>query len=206
MVHESTPGEVFTLGASCWPAANHRGMTAWSCHPRRAKPAKLPFWRGEKVPGARSSSGAHSVAFTREIAALPWKPRRAKRLQPARTSLRRDRCATTCSSYLREQVRGYRRMPDRSRGETLPERFRDELGDHRVCILSPLGARVHAPWAFAITYFEAKAAPVATTRATLVEATYNDDGIVAALRRQRRSARRISLTSLSCSNRNWSKT
>ena len=30
------------------------------------------------------------------------------------------------------------------------ERFRDELGDWRICILSPLGARVHTPWALAI--------------------------------------------------------
>ena len=30
------------------------------------------------------------------------------------------------------------------------ERFRDELGDWRVCLLSPFGSRVHAPWATAI--------------------------------------------------------
>ena len=30
------------------------------------------------------------------------------------------------------------------------ERFRDELGDWRVCVLTPFGGRVHAPWALAI--------------------------------------------------------
>jgi ATP-dependent helicase Lhr and Lhr-like helicase len=30
------------------------------------------------------------------------------------------------------------------------ERFRDELGDWRVCLLSPFGAQVHAPWAMAL--------------------------------------------------------
>ena len=30
------------------------------------------------------------------------------------------------------------------------ERFRDEIGDWRVCILTPFGARVHAPWSMAI--------------------------------------------------------
>jgi ATP-dependent Lhr-like helicase len=30
------------------------------------------------------------------------------------------------------------------------ERFRDELGDWRICLLSPLGGRVHAPWALAL--------------------------------------------------------
>ncbi|NIR35517.1 MAG: DEAD/DEAH box helicase, partial [Actinobacteria bacterium] len=30
------------------------------------------------------------------------------------------------------------------------ERFRDEIGDWRIVILSPFGARVHAPWAMAL--------------------------------------------------------
>ena len=30
------------------------------------------------------------------------------------------------------------------------ERFRDEIGDWRVCVLSPFGTPVHAPWAMAI--------------------------------------------------------
>ena len=30
------------------------------------------------------------------------------------------------------------------------ERFRDEIGDWRVCILTPFGGRVHAPWAMAL--------------------------------------------------------
>src|SRR5678816_2031636 len=30
------------------------------------------------------------------------------------------------------------------------ERFQDELGDWRICILSPFGGRVHAPWALAL--------------------------------------------------------
>ncbi len=31
------------------------------------------------------------------------------------------------------------------------QRFRDEIGDWRLVLLSPLGARVHAPWAMALT-------------------------------------------------------
>ncbi len=30
------------------------------------------------------------------------------------------------------------------------ERFRDEIGDWRMCVLTPFGARVHAPWSMAI--------------------------------------------------------
>ncbi len=32
------------------------------------------------------------------------------------------------------------------------ERFRDEIGDWRLVLLSPLGARVHAPWALALQH------------------------------------------------------
>ena len=55
------------------------------------------------------------------------------------------------------------------------ERFRDELGDWRVCVLSPFGARVHAPWALAI---EAK---VRDRHGVEVQAIWGDDGIVVRL-------------------------
>ena len=32
----------------------------------------------------------------------------------------------------------------------LIERCRDELGDWRICVLTPLGAQIHAPWAMAV--------------------------------------------------------
>ena len=32
----------------------------------------------------------------------------------------------------------------------LIERFIDEIGDWRICILSPFGSTVHAPWAMAV--------------------------------------------------------
>jgi ATP-dependent Lhr-like helicase len=51
-------------------------------------------------------------------------------------------------AYLEEQRAATGRLPD---DRTLVvERFRDELGDWRVAIHSPFGARVHAPWALAI--------------------------------------------------------
>ena len=43
----------------------------------------------------------------------------------------------------------------------------------RVCILSPFGARVHAPWALAI-----EAALAARTRRRASQTLYSDDGIV----------------------------
>ena len=50
------------------------------------------------------------------------------------------------------------------------ERFRDELGDWRLCLLSPFGGRVHAPWAMAV---EARMAEEGRP----VQAIWTDDGI-----------------------------
>src|SRR5439155_4864465 len=51
------------------------------------------------------------------------------------------------------------------------ERFRDEIGDWRVCILSPFGARVHAPWAMAV------AARLRDSLGVDVQSIWSDDGI-----------------------------
>ena len=55
------------------------------------------------------------------------------------------------------------------------ERFRDELGDWRICVLSPFGARVHAPWALALE------ARVQDRLGLEVQAIWDDDGIVVRL-------------------------
>ncbi len=52
------------------------------------------------------------------------------------------------------------------------QRFRDELGDWRVCLLTPFGARVHAPWALAIERRLREA------RGVEVQPIWSDDGIV----------------------------
>ena len=55
------------------------------------------------------------------------------------------------------------------------QRFRDELGDWRVCLLSPFGARVHAPWALAIE------ARLRERLGVEVQPIWSDDGIVVRL-------------------------
>ena len=52
------------------------------------------------------------------------------------------------------------------------ERFRDEIGDWRVCVLTPFGARVHAPWAIAVR------ARLDERLGLPVEVMWADDGIV----------------------------
>ena len=56
--------------------------------------------------------------------------------------------------------------------EIVVERFRDELGDWRVCVLSPRGGRIHAPWAMAV------AAQIRQESGIEVETLWGDDGFV----------------------------
>ena len=52
------------------------------------------------------------------------------------------------------------------------ERVRDELGDWRVCVLSPRGGRIHAPWAMAVV------AKIREETGIDVETLWGDDGFV----------------------------
>ena len=72
--------------------------------------------------------------------------------------------------YLDEQVEATGVLPDDR--TIVIERFRDEIGDWRVCILTPFGTPVHAPWAMAIErrLVERYELPV--------ETMYGEDGIV----------------------------
>src|SRR5262249_24807146 len=72
-------------------------------------------------------------------------------------------------AYVAEQKQATGTLPsDRS---IVVERFRDELGDWRVCVLTPFGGRVHAPWALAI------GAAVRERLGTDLYAIWTDDGI-----------------------------
>ena len=51
------------------------------------------------------------------------------------------------------------------------ERFRDELGDWRLCLLTPFGGRVHAPWALALE------ARIGERSGAEVQTIWSDDGI-----------------------------
>ena len=72
-------------------------------------------------------------------------------------------------TFLREQEQATGAVPsDRT---IVVERFRDEIGDWRVCVLTPYGARVHAPWALALR-------PACRSRwASTPTSFWSDDGI-----------------------------
>jgi ATP-dependent Lhr-like helicase len=143
MVFESRRGEVFVLGASSWRIEDiTRDRVIVS--PAPGEPGKMPFWKGDK-PGRPLELGRAIGAFTRELHATP-RPQAIERL---RTEVGLDSwAAENLVRYLQDQADATSAVPDDR--TVVVERFRDEIGDWRVCILSPFGSRVHAPWALAL--------------------------------------------------------
>ncbi len=165
MVFESRPGEVFLLGASSWrieEITHDRVLVS----PAPGEPGKMPFWRGDK-PGRPVALGLRIGALARTIAALPRA--KATRLLEKEHGLDR-RAAQNLVAYLEEQRELTGEVP--SDEVVVVERFPDELGDERVCVLSPLGARVLAPWAMAVQR------RLSDERGLDVELLWSDDGIV----------------------------
>ena len=62
-------------------------------------------------------------------------------------------------------------MPSRLIAPSSSSGSRDEIGDWRVCILTPFGARVHAPWALAL------GARLRDSLGLEVQSLWSDDGI-----------------------------
>ena len=52
------------------------------------------------------------------------------------------------------------------------ERYRDEIGDWRLVVLSPFGARVHAPWSLAASH------KLRVTLGVEVDGMWTDDGMM----------------------------
>ncbi|MFD2025482.1 DEAD/DEAH box helicase [Promicromonospora aerolata] len=167
MVYESRVGDTFTLGSSTWrieEITTDRVLVT----PAPGLPGRLPFWKGD-APGRPAELGRAVGAFVREAdAALAADP------DAGRKHLREGGldawAADNLAAYLTEQRLGTGRVPDDR--TVVVERFRDELGDWRVVIHSPLGARVHAPWALVI------AARLRARFGLDVAAMHSDDGIV----------------------------
>ena len=167
MVYESRVGETFLLGATTWRITEidrDRVVVV----PAPGEPGKMPFWHGDSA-GRPYELGAAVGAFTREVAAGAWTD------DELRSKCGLDAlAATNLLAYIAEEaaVTGGVVPTDR---QIVVERFRDEVGDWRVCILSPFGARVHAPWALAI---ERNIGERLGVDGLEVHAIWSDDGIV----------------------------
>src|SRR4051794_30649158 len=168
MVYESRPGETFVLGASTWRIEDIT-FERVTVTPAPGEPGKMPFWHGDR-PGRPLELGRAVGAFVRELRDL------VQRDHGRATDLLRERyaldalAAANLLQYVGDQVEATGVVPDDR--TVVVERFRDEIGDWRVCVLSPFGTPVHAPWAMAIER-------QLSDRFDLpVESMWGDDGIV----------------------------
>ncbi len=164
MVYESRVGDVFALGATSWrieDITHDRVLVS----PAPGQPGKLPFWHGDSI-GRPAELGRALGEFVRTVDALP----REQAEQRVRQAGLDDRATSNLLAYLDEQRRATGQVPnDRT---LVVERFRDELGDWRLVVHSPYGARVHAPWALAV------AARLRDRYGVDVQAAHADDGMV----------------------------
>ena len=145
MVYESRAGEVITLGASSW-RIEEITHDAVRVTPAPGQPARLPFWHGDRM-GRPYALGVQTGAFTRALSSLDATDSAAARQQLEQLGL--DAWAVdNLLAYLREQRESTGAVPSDTR--MIVERHRDELGDWRVVLHSPLGYGVHAPWALAV--------------------------------------------------------
>jgi ATP-dependent Lhr-like helicase len=161
MVYEARPGQAFLLGASTW-RIEEIGRDRVIVTPAPGAPGAVPFWKGDSV-GRPRELGEAIGAFSR------WA------VEQESETLERDydldpRAARNLLGYLREQQAATRVLP--SERTIVVERFRDEIGDWRICILSPYGGRVHSAWALALT------ARIRERFELEADAISSDDGIV----------------------------
>jgi ATP-dependent Lhr-like helicase len=165
MVFESHPNETFILGASTWrieDITHDRVLVV----PAPGEPGKMPFWKGDG-PGRPLEFGRRIGALVRELRAMP------KSAALTRLVTEHDldpNAAENLLQFLADQQAATGEVPDDK--TIVIERTRDELGDWRVCVLTPFGSRIHIPWAMAIS------ARIRAMGGPEVETLWGDDGFV----------------------------
>ncbi|MCC2672835.1 MAG: putative ATP-dependent helicase lhr, partial [Armatimonadetes bacterium] len=177
MVFETHVGDTFVLGASTWKVeeiTHDRVLVS----PAPGMPGKMPFWHGD--------SASRPLEFGRAIGALSRTLRELMErggpptdgVEPAARHLMEhhdltEGAARNLLQYLRDQLDAAGALPDDR--TIVVERYMDEMGDWRVCILSPFGGKVHGPWAMAI------GAMIRERTDLEMDIVWTDDGIVVRL-------------------------
>ena len=166
MVFESRVGETFLLGASTWriEEITHDRVLVSPAPGRTGQDAVLEGGRGRAAARARA---ADRRAGPRRCGTC--RPAGGDSAAGAHHDLDRS-AAENLLRYLADQAAAAGVVPDDR--TILIERCRDELGDWRICVLTPFGGRIHAPWAMAV---------VERARAETgldVETMWTDDGFV----------------------------
>ncbi|MFI5005103.1 MAG: DEAD/DEAH box helicase, partial [Solirubrobacterales bacterium] len=160
MVYEARPGQVFLLGASAW-RIEEIGRDRVIVTPAPGAPGAIPFWKGDGV-GRPKELGEAIGAFAR------WAVEQPAEVLEREYDLDR-RASSNLVEYLREQQDATGVLPsDRT---VVVERFRDEIGDWRLCVLSPYGGRIHAAWGLAIS------ARIRERLGLEADVLWSDDGI-----------------------------
>ena len=163
-------GDVIVLGASSWRVdeISHDRVTVT---PAPGVPGKLPFWKGDAV-GRPIELGRAMGAFVGELETDLAKGDKGRRAASARLREEHDldeRAAENLLTYLEDEREATGSLPTDKR--IVLERFRDELGDWRLTLLTPFGGRVHAPWSMAIE------SRLAERLGLEVQTIWSDDGI-----------------------------
>jgi ATP-dependent Lhr-like helicase len=161
MVYEARPGQTFLLGATTW-RIEEIGRDRVIVTPAPGLPGAVPFWKGDSM-GRPKELGEAIGAFSRTaVDASPETLEADYDLDP--------KAARNLVEFLREQQQATRVIPsDRT---VVIERFRDEIGDWRLCVLSPYGGRVHAAWALALS------GRIREELGLESDAIWSDDGII----------------------------
>lgn len=165
MVFETQPGDVFLLGASSWRVVDitrDRVIVV----PAPGEPGKMPFWRGDG-PGRPLEFGRAIGKLTRELMQATEEDATERLIDKHALE---PQAAKNLLTYLNDQREATVELP--SDKTIVIESFIDEIGDWRICILSPFGARVHAPWAMAI------AARMREEDLGEVDLSWTDDGMI----------------------------
>src|SRR5262245_41333499 len=164
MVFESRPGETFVLGASSWKIVDITPSQVLVV-PAPGQPGKIAFWHGDLL-SRPPELGRALGRLTRELRAVQPEAAERRLMEGAGFD---ERAARNLLAYLEDQAAATGAVPDDR--TVVVERFRDEVGDWRVCILTPYGGRVHAPWSLALQ-------ALLTERLGLeVQSMYTDDGL-----------------------------
>ena len=165
MVFESRTGDTFILGASTWridEITHDRVLVS----PAPGQPGKMPFWHGDNA-GRPLEFGRRIGQLVRELRDMP---RNAALSRLTRDHDLDSMAAENLIRFLADQEIATTVVPDDR--NVVIERTRDEMGDWRVCVLTPFGSRIHAPWAMAIT------GRIRASGGADVEAMWGDDGFV----------------------------
>jgi ATP-dependent Lhr-like helicase len=161
MVYEARPGQTFLLGATTW-RIEEIGRDRVIVTPAPGLPGAVPFWKGDGVGRPRELGEAIGAFARTAVERAPEDLRGDYDLD--------DKAANNLVEFLREQQAATRVVPsDRA---IVVERFRDEIGDWRLCVLSPFGGRVHAAWGLALS------ARIREELELESDAIWSDDGII----------------------------